>query len=118
MRTFASIAGLALLIAAPALADSAFVDLRGVWKGDSESIVAGTGNHHHAKPVDPSIKLSSVPFTLKIDMEDGRRFSGTFASPRASEPIIGVISNTGAIYIVDTDGYTVATLLDPKRLEL
>jgi hypothetical protein len=55
---------------------------------------------------------------MKIDMQDGRRFSGTYASPRATEPIIGVISNTGAMYIVDTDGYTIATRLAPNRLEL
>jgi len=112
------IVSLAVLVALPALADSAFPDLRGTWKGQSESIVMGAGNAHHAGAPGSPVHLSSVPFTMKIDMQDGRRFSGTFASPKASETIIGVISRTGAIYIADDDGDTTATLLAPDRLEL
>ena len=118
MRKCGWIFTLTTLIALPAIADSAFPDLRGTWKGQSESIVMGAGNAHHAGAPGSPVHLSSVPFTMKIDMQDGRRFSGTFASPKASETIIGVISRTGAIYIADDDGDTTATLLAPDRLEL
>jgi len=80
--------------------------------------MGGGGNSHHPGAPDSKPELHSASFTLKIDMQDGRRFSGTFASPRASEMIIGVISRTGAIYIADDDGYTAATLLAPNLLEL
>ena len=57
-------------------------------------------------------------FTLTIDKQDGRRFSGTFSSPRGSETVIAVISQSGTIYMVDDDGYNVATMLAPNRLEI
>ena len=63
-------------------------------------------------------QLNSVPFTLTIEKQDGRRFSGTFSSPRRSEAVIAVISLSGAIYMVDDDGYIVATMLAPNRLEM
>jgi hypothetical protein len=59
-----------------------------------------------------------VPFTLTIDKQDGRRFSGSFSSPRATEPIIGVITRAGTFIAVDTDGYASGTLLGPNRLEI
>jgi hypothetical protein len=57
-------------------------DLRGTWKGESESIIMGPGNPHHAATPSPAPRLNSVPFTLTIDKQDGRRISGTFSSMR------------------------------------
>ena len=57
-------------------------------------------------------------FTLVIDKPDGRRFSGTFSSARHSETIIAVISRSGTIFMVDDDGYDVATMLAPDRMEI
>jgi hypothetical protein len=86
MRKWGLILTLTGLIALPALADSAFPDLRGTWKGNSESIIMGSGgNSHHPGAPDSKPELHSVTFTLKIDMQDGRRFSGTFSSPRATK---------------------------------
>jgi hypothetical protein len=107
-----------LTIATAAAAETAIPDLRGTWKGDSESIVQGVGNPHHAAPSQPTPRLNSVAFTLTIDRQDGRRFSGTFSSARANDPVIAVISHSGAIYMVDDDGYTVGTMLAPNRMEL
>jgi hypothetical protein len=42
------VAGLAALFALPAAAQTAAPDLKGTWKGDSESVVWGGGNPHHA----------------------------------------------------------------------
>ena len=117
MRAPTSILMLATLAAMPALAQSPFADLRGIWKGESESIASGSGNTHHSKS-SQSPRLTSVSFTLKIDKQDGRRFSGTFSSARSIEPIIGVISRNGTLYVVDTDGYTFGTVLAPNQLEL
>jgi hypothetical protein len=108
----------AVVVAAPASAQTAIPDLRGTWKGQSESIVMGHGNTHHDAAVTDKPRLSSIAFTMTIDLQDGRRFAGTFASARATDPIIAVISQNGAIYMVDEDGWTSGTLLAPNRMEL
>jgi hypothetical protein len=106
-----------LAFVAPAAADNAVPDLRGTWKGESQSIVLG-GTPHHPEQKTDQPRLTSVAFTLVIDKQDGRRFSGTFSSARHSETVIAVISRTGTIYMVDDDGYDVATMLTPDRMEI
>src|SRR3979411_565290 len=100
----------AVLAAIPAAAQTAIPDLRGTWKGESESIVLGGGNAHHAAPRSAGPRLNSIAFTMTTDKQDGRRFSGTFSSGRGNDPIIAVISRTGSIYQVDDDGYSVGTM--------
>jgi len=117
MSKLAWIAVLATLAAAPAAAESAISDLRGTWKGESESIILGTGNPHHAAPPSAEPRLNSVPFTATIDKQDGRRFSGTFSSPRGNDKFVAVISRNNTILVVDDDGYTVGTILAPNRME-
>jgi hypothetical protein len=118
MSKLARIVMLAALAAAPAAAQTAIPDVRGTWNGDSESIVLGRGNPHHAGPNVTKPRLSTIPFTMTIDMQDGRRFSGTFASAKHSEQVIAVISHTGTIYMVDDDGWTSGTMLAPDKMEL
>ncbi|HXO91678.1 MAG TPA: hypothetical protein VN849_12905 [Stellaceae bacterium] len=118
MRKRTWIVTFAALAAMPAMAQTAFPDLRGTWKGESESIITDSGNPHHPGPPQSEHRLTSVPFTLTIDKQDGRRFSGTFSSPRSSEPIIGVITRGGTLLAVDTDGYASGTLLGTNRLEI
>lgn len=116
---------LALVLSLAALATSAparaqtIPDLRGTWKGDSESIVLGGGNIHHT-PTQSSEEpeFRSLPFTLTVDKQDGRRFSGTFASPRNNSKSVAVIARSGAIYLVDAEGYTHGTLIAPNQMEL
>ena len=117
MQKSSWIVTLAMLVVVPVQAQTSFPDLRGTWKGNSESIVAGTGNSHHPGSPKSGPRLTSAAFTLTIDKQDGRRFSGTFSSARATEPIVGVISRTGTFYFVDTDGYAYGTLLGLDRLE-
>jgi hypothetical protein len=117
MSKLAGIVVLAALAAAPAFAQTPIPDLRGTWKGESESIVFG-GHPHHAAAQSTEPRLSSVAFTLTIDKQDGRRFSGTFSSARSSETVIAVIARTGTIYMVDDDGYDTGTLLAPNRMEI
>jgi len=108
---------LAALTAAPAGAQSSFADLGGTWTGVSRSIVTGDANPRHPGSPDPGPRYSSVPFTLVVDKQDGRRFSGVFSSARFSKPLIGVISRSGSMLIVDDDGFGNGTLLAPDRLE-
>jgi len=107
----------ALTSASVAMAQTPVPDLRGTWKGDSETIISGAGNPHHAAP--PSgPRFNSVAFTLTVDKQEGRRFAGTFSSKLGNDPIIAVISQNGTIYLVDDDGYTIGTMLAPNRMEL
>ena len=106
-----------LTIGPAAVAQTEIPDLRGTWKGDSESIVMGGGNPHHAAPHSAAPRLNTIAFTLTVDKQDGRRFSGMFSSARGNDPIIGVISHRGTIFVVDDDGYTVGTVLAPNRVE-
>jgi hypothetical protein len=110
---------IAALLAGPAMAQTAIPDIRGIWKGESESVVLGGGNSHHG-PTMPNgePQLRTLPFTLTIDKQDGRRFAGTFSSEHANETVIGVISRNGTIYMVDDDGYDVGTILAPNRMEI
>ena len=108
------------VFAQPAAAETATLeipDIRGTWKGESQSIVLG-GNTHHPATQASEPRLSSVPFTLVIDKQDGRRFSGTFSSARHSETVIAVIARSGTIFMVDDDGHSAGMLLAPNRMEL
>src|SRR5262249_48940187 len=105
------------MLAFPAAAETAIPDLRGMWKGESESLVPGGGNPHHQSTPANEPQLRSVPFTLTIDKQEGRRFSGSFSSPRSTEQVIAVISRGGTIFLADDEGYTNGTLLAASRME-
>jgi hypothetical protein len=98
---------IALATVSTAAAQSAVPDLRGTWKGESQSIVLGGGNAHHAVTSASEPELRSVAFTLTIDKQDGRRFSGIFSSPRG-----------GTIFLADAEGFSNGTMLAPDRMEL
>jgi hypothetical protein len=116
MHRPAIVAVLAALASTPAAAQD-FPNMIGTWKGDSQSIVLSGGNEHHpGKSAGP--RMSSVPFTMVIDKQEGRRFSGIFSSARHKEIVIAVLSRNGTVYMVDDDGYSVGTLLSPGKLEL
>jgi hypothetical protein len=103
--------------AAPALARGGFPDIRGTWKGDSEAVVAGAANHRAAAPDGDQPSFRTVPLTIVIDRQDGRRFSGRVSSADASEQIVGVLSRTGTLHWVDEDGFLEGHLLGPDTLE-
>jgi hypothetical protein len=117
MSKYAWIVVLVALAAPASAAETAVPDLRGTWTGESNSIVLG-GTPHHPEQAGSEPRLTSVAFKLVIEKQDGRRFSGIFSSARHSETVIAVISRSGTIYMVDDDGYDVATLLAPDRMEI
>jgi len=111
------IAVVALLTSLPASAQTAVPDFKGTWKGQSESVLLGAGNSHHPAAKDEP-QMRQVPFTLVVDKQDGRRFSGTFSSPRSSEKVVAVLSRDGKIMMADDDGYTIGSILAPNKIEL
>jgi hypothetical protein len=109
----------AVALAGPANAEIAFPDLRGTWTGKSESVVLGRGNPHHRGKAANTPRFSSVDFTMVIDKQEGRRFYGTFSSPRGKETVIAVIARNGSmIYMVDDDGINIGTMLGANQMEL
>jgi hypothetical protein len=114
-----TVAGLVGASAAAQTANRASIpDLHGTWKGESESIVLGAGQSHHPATQAAEPRFTTVAFTLTINKQDGRRFSGTFSSAHHSESVIGVLSRGGTIFMVDDDGYNAGTLLEPNRMEI
>ena len=117
MSRFAWITTLAMFATAPVAAQTAIPDVRGTWKGDSETIVLDAGNSHHHATQTNEPQLRSAAFALTIDKQDDRRFSGTLSSALGSERVIAVFSRGGAILLADDDGYTLGTMLAPNRME-
>jgi hypothetical protein len=74
--------------------------------------------HHPPAAQTDQARLLNVALTLKIEMQDGRRFSATLSSQGASEKLVGIISRTGTIFMADDDGTDYATLLGPDRMEI
>jgi hypothetical protein len=115
--TLAALAAAPLVLCAPVAADPQMPEMRGTWKGDSHSIVLGGGPHHPDTKSDEP-RFTSVPFTLVVDKQDGRRFSGTFSSAQHSETVVAVVSRAGSIFMADDDGYTAGAMLAPDRMEI
>src|SRR5690349_13424976 len=103
MPKLAWIVTIAALAAAPSMAQTAIPDLRGTWKGESESIVLGAEHPNHAATRSGAPELRNVAFTLVVDNQDGRRFSGTFSSVRRTSQVVGVISRSGTIFLADSE---------------
>lgn len=79
MAKFAWILAAAALTAATvATAQNSVPDLRGTWKGESESIVLGGGNAHHATTAANEPELRSVAFTLTVKNRMGAASPGLF----------------------------------------
>jgi len=113
----AAVVATTVILCAPGVADTQIPEMRGTWKGDSHSIVFGGGPHHpDTKSAEP--RFTSVPFTLVINKQDGRRFFGTFSSAQHSETVVAVVSLAGSIFMADDDGYSTGTMLAPDRMEI
>jgi hypothetical protein len=117
MPRLAWIVAIVAFITIPAVAQTGIPDVRGTWKGNSETVVLG-GNPHHPDSQAKEPRFTSAAFTLTIDKQEGRRFYGKFSSARATETVVAIISRSGAIYMVDDDGYDVGAMLAPDRMEL
>ena len=76
-----ALAALVSLAVEPVAAQNAVPDLRGTWKGDSESIVAGGAHPHHPGQTGEP-RFDTVPFTLTIDKQNGRRLASQLGQQR------------------------------------
>jgi hypothetical protein len=78
----------------------------------------GPGNPHHSAAPAPGPRLNSIAFTMTIDKQDGRRFSGTFSSARGNDPH----HRRDVAQRLDLPGRRrwlyVGTMLAPNRMEL
>ena len=98
-------------------------DMKGTWVGTSKSIVSGLAAHHPAtvaaKPAGDN-RLTEVPFTTRIEGQDGNRVWGTNSSPAATLPVIGVISADGKQLrlIVKGRGIVEGAIVDPDTIEI
>lgn len=91
-------------------------DLRGTWQSNAKGVAVGKLGHteHSAKP-----KFLSKEFTIRIDVQEGLFFHGFKQSKKAKEEIVGVIKpDNKSIYMSDTDGYYVGTLISPDQMEM
>ena len=96
-----------ILVAVPALAkehkekkEKDVPDVTGVWKGASDTVAMGKLGHADATDAP---KFLHADWTLTIDKQDGPSFSGTKASAKAKETVLGVLDGH-KIYMVDDDG--------------
>ena len=108
----------ALLVPATiAFAQTNAPDLKGSWSGTAEIVHRSEVAEH----VDPTAKPSfpTLPFTITIEQQEGRRFAGSLASARASDPLIGMIRSDGRrLHLVDNDGTLIGELLGPDEMEV
>jgi hypothetical protein len=95
-------------------------DMIGTWHGTSNSAVLGAGLHHHSPETDrKAIRFRKVDYTLTIDRQEGRNFSGTVASAHHSEIVLGALAKdhkTGVM--VNEHGTFNFSLADTNALEL
>jgi hypothetical protein len=108
-----------LATAATAFAGSEIPDLKGTWTMKIQAI--GHDKLPELQPnrhVDLKNRQSEIDFTLKIDKQDGFRFSGTKASAKRTETISGVIGfDNKTVYMVDDDGILLCRLISPDKME-
>lgn len=95
------------LVAVPALAkehkekkQKEVPEVTGVWKGTSDTVAVGRLGHTIPSNTP---KFLHMDWTLTIDKQEGPNFSGTKASAKAKESVVGVLDGH-KIYMVDNDG--------------
>lgn len=93
-------------------------DMRGTWVGMSHSAVIGAGQHH-PDGKENDIRFRQVEFTLNIDRQEGRNFSGAFGSTSHKEAVVGAMAaDLKSGVMVDMDGQMSYRLVGKNRIEL
>jgi hypothetical protein len=100
-----------------AMAQTAAPGLVGTWTGIMEGVVAGSRHEHTDPATEP--RFDAVPFILTVERQEDRRFVGTWASTRATDPLIGIARAGGRrLEMVDDDGALTAELHGPDEMEI
>ena len=93
-------------------------DVVGNWVGVSNSAVIGAGQHH-PDGSDGEVRFRRIEFTLKIDRQEGRNFSGTFSTGSYQEAVVGAFAadfKTGVM--ADLDGQMSFHLVGKNRMDM
>jgi hypothetical protein len=92
------------MLSGPSFADNN-KSMLGTWVGIGNTAIIGDSIMHHNAPKGPGVRFTNTEFTYKIDVVNGRNFSGTKLSKTNTEILAGALSADGVNgMIVDTDG--------------
>ena len=118
MRIFVTTAVFACFLG-QALADEGVPDLKGTWVGTfTGGVRQGGGQLAPADQAPRFVHPGDREYTLTIDKQDGRGFTGTWSSVLGKEALQGVVRlDNKTLLIVDTDSSQVATLFSPAEME-
>jgi hypothetical protein len=101
----------------PAAQAQDYPDLKGTWKGTSETVLLGEYEHGPEESAQP--RPHRVDFTLTLTNQDGRRVWGKIATKFGEEPWLAVIHSDGELILgVDQNGYVIGTIEGEDTLEL
>ena len=102
-----------------ALADDAVPNLVGKWTGTfTGGVRHGGGQLGPADKGAAFVHPGDRTYTLAIEKQDGRGFTGTWSSVLGSEDMQGVVRlDNKTLLVVDTDSTEVGTLLSPNEME-
>ena len=107
---------------APAPAQTAPPDLKGIWKGIGEAIVDGAAATHPRKAesrLAGKYRLRKQEYSFTIEGQDGRRFWGAMQAGEANIPMLGSLSSDGKwIYIASRAGLIDGTVTSDDTIEL
>ena len=113
--------GIIAALLAPATLASAQTDvpdLKGTWTSTTEVALRSEASEH-IDPTGGETTFTTIPFTITIERQDGRRFAGSWTSARASDPLIGVIRSDGKrLHMVDNDGTLAGELVGADEMEV
>ncbi|XWN32236.1 MAG: hypothetical protein ROR55_03715 [Devosia sp.] len=121
MKTFltSAFAAAMVLFAHHAVAQSEFPDLKGTWKGMSETVVIGNPRHFVDDPNTSDPRVVSAEFSLELTGQDGRRLWGVLSTPSFSEPWLAVMRDGGETFLgVDSDGHVEGRVMDGDTIEI
>ena len=112
----------AAVLAAPgsAVAQQSYPNLEGTWIGQMQYLLQGDTQHL------PSTKETGpvfveIPWTLVIDRQEGKRFTGTWGRTEGTrrDQLLGVIrADRTTIPMVDDDGTLLGILAGPDAMEV
>lgn len=94
------------LLSAASFADN-HNSMLGTWKGMSNVAVIGNVEKHHNLADGKGVRFVKTELTLKIEVVEGRNFSGFKVSKSDTETIAGALmSDMVNGFIVDSDGFS------------
>ncbi len=96
-----------------------YPDMRGQWKGITDTIVLGSGTHHRNDKAPGMPRMHNQELTLNIKGQDGRKFWGEIVSKDDTVALLGIIaSDKQTIYHVNNaGGHANGRLTGPNKYE-